>query len=81
MFEVTVITGVSQGFNVKVDRIPVAGDFIQQGGNNYLVQSVYLSDGGGTNVFASVQASVRASSKASGGGKKTARSGSKKPGR
>ncbi len=76
MFQVLVNTGVSQGFYVNVDRIPVAGDFIAYENADYLVVATYLSDGGGTNVFGKIQpASAKPSSKR---GAKTARAGSKK---
>jgi hypothetical protein len=64
MFEVFVNTGVSQGFNVNVDRIPVAGDFILYKNASYLVESTYLSAGGGTRVIGKIQsASAKPSSK------------------
>lgn len=55
MFLVTVNTGPSQAFNVNIDRVPVAGDFIQYGGNAYIVQGTWMADGGGTNTFAKIQ--------------------------
>jgi len=68
MFLVIVNTGASQSFKVNIDRVPVAGDFIQYQGNNYIVQGTWMADGGGTNTFAKIQnASAKTGPAADGG--------------
>lgn len=47
MFQVTVTTGPSKSFDVGLDRVPVAGDYILADNVQYEVQVVQLQAGGG----------------------------------
>lgn len=55
MFLVTVYPGARLGFDVNIDRVPVAGDNILYQNKNYTVQRTWMLDGGGSYVAAEIQ--------------------------